>query len=400
MTAPVHIAYLVTHPIQYQVPLLCRLSEQPKIQLKAFFLSDLSTKGYHDPGFDLRLRWDIPLLKGYPYSFLPALGATDKRTFFKPYTYGIVKQLKADNIDILLLPGYGHQAYLRAIIAAKFLGIKILLFGDSHLLSLKRSWIKRVCKTLVYPFFLQAIDAFLAVGSWNKMYYRYYGVSDEKIFLMPFAVDNEYFRGKVHEAHASKENLRTKLNLKPGLPVILFASKFLSRKRPADLLEAYVRLSPDGTSEPNAYLLFIGDGEEREKLEQRAENLGWSNVRFLGFKNQSELPRYYDLCDVFVLPSEHEPWGLVVNEVMNAGKAIIVSDQVGCGPDLVCDGENGFVVPVGNIDALADRLSRLIDNPGMTAAMGEKSLRRISSWSYDEALDGILQAIDYVTVNQ
>ena len=348
----------------------------------------------------MQLRWDIPLLKGYSYSFLPALGAADKRTFLKPYTYGIVKHLKADNIDVLLLPGYGHQAYLRAIIAAKLLGRKVILFGDSHLLSLKRSWLKRIYKTLVYPFFFQAFDAFLAIGSWNKIYYRYYGVPEEKIFRMPFAVDNNFFQEEAQKAHSSRKCLRKALNLRPNFPVILFASKFLRRKRAADLLEAYVRLSPDGVSEPNAYLLFIGDGEERERLEQRVENLGWSNILFLGFKNQSELPRYYDLCDVFVLPSEHEPWGLVVNEVMNAGKAVIVSDQVGCGPDLVCDGVNGFVVPVGNIDVLADRLTRLINNPKLVTAMGEKSLRRISSWSYAEAVDGILQAIDYVASSQ
>ena len=65
------------------------------------------------------------------------------------------------------------------------------------------------------------------------------------------------------------------------------------------------------------------------------------DVRFLGFRNQSEMPAFYDLCDLFVLPSHFEPWGLVINEAMNAGKPVIVSDCVGAAPDLVQTGRNG-----------------------------------------------------------
>ena len=144
---------------------------------------------------------------------------------------------------------------------------------------------------------------------------------------MPYAVDNEFFRRKAEEAAGRREVFRESIGLDPGRPVILYASKFMARKHPMDLLEAYISLSPDGLREPDPYLLFVGNGEERNKLEKRAIATGWNSIRFMGFRNQSELPAFYDLCDLFVLPSTHEPWGLVINEVMNV-KPVIVTAQV------------------------------------------------------------------------
>ncbi|MEO6830434.1 MAG: glycosyltransferase family 4 protein, partial [Acidobacteriaceae bacterium] len=117
-----------------------------------------------------------------------------------------------------------------------------------------------------------------------------------------------------------------------------------------------------------------------------------AGIRLLGFRNQSELPRYYDLCTVFVLPSVHEPWGLVVNEVMNAGRAVIVSDQVGCQPDLVVDGENGCVFPARNVAALADALERVLADPAECKKMGERGRTRIEDFSFDENVNGLVRA--------
>jgi glycosyltransferase involved in cell wall biosynthesis len=260
-----------------------------------------------------------------------------------------------------------------------------------------RSPVKRGLKKLLLPTLFRLIDGFLAIGTLNREYYVHYGVPHHKIFMMPYAVDNAFFQNRAREARMCREQLRAELGLEPGRPVILYASKLQRRKRPGDLLEAYVKLSPNGTMEPRPYLLFVGDGEERHRLEQRVRGLGWRSILFLGFKNQSELPRYYDLCDVFVLPSEREQWGLVVNEAMNAARPVVVSDQVGCAPDLVRDGLNGFVFPVGDVAALAERLRRLTEEPELARQMGEESLRIIEKWSFDADIAGLLEALDRVT---
>jgi len=116
-------------------------------------------------------------------------------------------------------------------------------------------------------------------------------------------------------------------------------------------------------------------------------------VRFAGFQNQTQMPAYYAACDVYVLCSQRETWGLAVNEAMNAGKPVIVTDQVGAAKDLVGDGDNGYVVPVGDVDVLSDRLRRITSDELLARRMGASSLRRISRWDFEADVAGLWQAL-------
>lgn len=393
MSRRYRLAYVVSHPIQYQAPLLRYIASEPEIDLAVFFLSDLSVRGRLDRGFGIPVQWDVPLLDGYTHHFLPTLGRADQLSFWRPVAYGLRSHLETGGFDALWLHGYSHYIIMQALAVAKLQGIKVLFRSDSHLKSDLQSRPKRWFKERIVPRLFRAIDGFLAIGTLNREYYVHYGAPEERIFMMPYAVDNAFFQSRADKALPYREAMREELGLEPGRAVILYASKFQPRKRPHDLLEAYIRLSPDGVTEPSPHLLFIGDGEERPRLEARARRLGWSTVKFQGFQNQTQLPRYYDLCDVFVLPSEYEPWGLVVNEAMNAGKPLIISDHVGAGPDLVRDGTNGFVVPVGDVAGLADRLKRLTTDPELARRMGRESRRRIAEWSFETDLRVLLQAL-------
>ena len=164
-----------------------------------------------------------------------------------------------------------------------------------------------------------------------------------------------------------------------------------------DLLEAYSRFIETRTPENRPYLVVVGDGEQRAQLEAQAQQLRLEDVRFAGFRNQSELPRFFQLADVFVLPSRHEPWGLIVNEAMASGCPVIVSTDVGCHADLVTDGVEGCVFPVGDIPALTQALHRVFFSPGSAATMGEAARRRISTWTYEEDIQGLRRALAAVT---
>ncbi len=120
------------------------------------------------------------------------------------------------------------------------------------------------------------------------------------------------------------------------------------------------------------------------------------NIRFLGFRNQTELPRFYDLCNVFVLASVDEPWGLVVNEVMNAARPVIVSDQVGCHQNLVQNGVNGYVVKACDTRVLADSLRAVLAGEQTGQTMGAESLKMIQRYSFDENVAGIREALEHV----
>ncbi len=394
MTSRYRVACLVSHPIQYQAPMFRYLTALPGIDLTVLFLSDLSIREYHDPGFGVSFKWDVPLLEGYRGEFLPALGARDSLSFWRPFTYAIRRRLAAGCFDALWIHGYAHQAMLRAIAAARSLGIKVLMRGESHLGSESRSPLTRVIKRRLLPRLFERIDAFLTIGARNREYYLAYGVPAAKMFAMPYAVDTEFFRAGAEAARPGREHLRSELNLAPGRPIVLFASKLQQRKRARDLIEACAAIE----SLPRPYLLMVGDGEERSALQARTRALGLDDtVRFLGFRNQTELPRLYDLCDVFVLPSDAEPWGLVLNEVMNAGKPVIASDAVGAAPDLVIEGVNGFVYPVGDIGALARALERVTRSPEHAAAMGAKSLEIVARYSFEAGGAGLLAALAAVT---
>ena len=382
------LAYLVSHPIQYQAPLLREIARQPGLDLTVLFLSDVSTRAYRDPGFGEDVRWDVPLLDGYRHEFLPTLGR---------FPYGISRALKRGRFDALWVHGYNHYANVWAIRAAKRLGIKVYLRGESTKISAPRGPLKNFLKSLYLRPLFSLCDGFLYIGNRNREYYESYGVAKEKLFPVPYAVDNAFFQERAAAAAKDREVFRASLGLEPGRPVILFAGKLMERKHPHDLLEAYLRLSPDGKSEPRPYLLFVGNGDQRLKLEAKAASTGWNSIHFLGFKNQTQLPAFYDLCDVFVLPSTHEPWGLAVNEAMNSGKAVIVSDQVGCAPDLVEDGENGYVFPAGNIALLADRLLSVTADPSLARRMGDNGRYLIEKASFQEDIAGLRRALEAVS---
>jgi glycosyltransferase involved in cell wall biosynthesis len=141
----------------------------------------------------------------------------------------------------------------------------------------------------------------LPISSMNRDYWRHYMGPEFPSFLVPYAVDNEYFQKMAAEASHSREEFRQQLNLDKNRPVILFASKLLNRKRCIDLIDAYLGIKPTpGGKRP--YLLIVGDGSERAACEAKIRAAGEADVCFLGFQNQSQLAQFYDLCDVFVLP--------------------------------------------------------------------------------------------------
>ena len=394
------LGYLVSHPIQYQAPLLRRIAAEPDIDLHVFFGSDLSVRSYQDEGFGATVEWDVPLLDGYSSEFLPLV--RDKRTISiaSPVSRGIYDRLRgskgAPPIDVLWVHGYSTVNSFHGMIAARALGIPVLLRAESWLRDRDRSPVKLAAKHAFFRGLRQLVDAVLPIGTLNSEYWTHYLGEDMPQFLMPYAVDNEFFRARAAQAVAGREALRRELELEPGRSVILFASKLQNRKQCIDLVEAVLRLPTLLAPDRQPYLLIVGDGEERANCERRVAAAGATNIRFCGFRNQSELPRFFDLADVFVLPSRHEPWGLIVNEVMNAGRAIIVSNDVGSQPDLITDGVDGLVYPVNDIAALANALVRVLTTPGLAGRLGEQARERILSWSFDQDLLGLRAALTHV----
>jgi glycosyltransferase involved in cell wall biosynthesis len=394
----IRLAYIVSHPIQYQAKLLRRIAADPGIDLTVFFCSDLSLRKYKDPGFGVDVAWDVPLTEGYRSVMLPRWRDTDTLSPTRPIARGIFRGLlrgiDGEPFDAMWSHGYSTVNAMHAILAAKALGIPVLLRTDSWLGERARTPAKLFVKMLFFKALRSLIDGVLAVGKRNVLYWEHYFGPDFPIFLMPYAVDNNYFSERVAAAALQRETMQAELGLDPSRPVILYASKFVKRKNADQLLEAWLQVRATTTLAP--YLLFVGDGEIRAQVERRAAESGCEGVKFLGFRNQSELPRFFDLSDVFVLPARHEAFGLIVNEAMASGLPVVISDDVGCADDLVRNGENGYVYPVNDIDALRDALIATLQ-PGRAAAMGQSSRKILATWSFDEDIAALKAALRQVT---
>jgi len=388
MDKPVRIAVINTHPITYFAPLYQHINEHPKINLSVIYLSNVGISDAFDSGFNQSIPSDFNLLNGYEYIFC---GKNYKnkvpRGFFSIITPEIWKTIRQSDYDVIWFHGYNYAAYIIAFVAAIFSKKKILFRSETHL-KLKRTWIKRVIRDSILKVYFHFVDGFLAIGSLNKSYYEKLGVPASKITLVPYAVDNERFGSFSVDDHSKKIGVSDYQNLDPSLPTILYCAKFISRKNPDLVLQALNILHQNGKS---ANLIMAGNGPNLSHMETLANKLNLRNVFFSGFVGQTKLPELYALCDIFVHPSDDEPWGLVINEAMAAGLPIIVGKNVGSAQDLVFNDMNGSKLDELTAECLAEHISEIIFDIKKLKRMSNASRNIIKNWGFDECLDGIIE---------
>jgi glycosyltransferase involved in cell wall biosynthesis len=387
-TRKIRIAVVNTHPIQYFAPLYAYVNESPDIEVTALYLSDFSMRGATDHGFGQVVKWDIDLLGGYPYRFV---GPNAKTLVPTGFSSTIVPEIwdavRRGGFDALWIHGHGVAANLIAAAAAKSIGIPVFMRCETHLALPRGGWKAALRRPLLSALY-RTIDGFLAIGSANREFYRAMGVPDNRISLVPYTVDNARFTTRATLSEEQRAAVRERYGISSDRPAILFISKFMRRKHPDHLVEAARRLAAEGLAFD---LVLAGNGEMQAELERLASDL--PNVVMPGFVNQQEMPTILAACDIFVLPAEDEPWGLIVNEAMCAGLPVVVSSEVGCVADLVKDGWNGHTFEARDIDGLTNALRPIISDPSQRKAMSARSRELIDNWSYQECLAGLREAV-------
>jgi glycosyltransferase involved in cell wall biosynthesis len=393
------LAILNTHPIQYFAPLYRRLAQEPDIDLMVYFCSRQGANEYLDTGFGKRIKWDVSLLDGYQHRFLRNLRRRDVvvlNQFWCLVNPGIISELRDGGYDALWVNGHNHATYMLAMVAARMLRIPVLMRCETQLL-LHRSGIKRAIREPVLNLLYNKLcRACLPIGRLNREFYQFHGVSDDRLFTVPYAVDNDYFTNPPRRPE-DRAAVRKELGLPLDKALVLFVSKLLPGKRPMDLLVAFHRNQQLGAK---AAVVFVGSGEQETALNRYVQDNGLRDVFFLGFRNQSELPKIYSIADIFVFPSDEEPWGLVLNEVMCAGLPVIVSNAIGAAPDLVRHGDNGFIYDAGDVGQLSEYLRQLLAEPETRRRMGESSRRIIERWDYEACVRGVKEALAAVSRGQ
>lgn len=386
------LAIVVTHPIQYYVPVFRRLAKQ--CTLKVYYTwgeGGFSEK--YDPDFKRIVNWDLPLLDGYEYEFLKNTSKNPGSHYGKGIINpNIVQKIASFKPDAILIYGYIYDSHFKVM--RQFKGkIPVWFRGDSNLLD-KSSFLKKQLKFVYLKWVYKYIDKAFYVGQNNKDYFSQYGIKQKNLVLAPHAVDNERF-GTVRQAETTQ--LRDSLGVKKDEILILFAGKLEPKKNPTLLLNAFLQVTDNlhqnsGELEDcKIHLLIVGNGILEENL--KAESINYSNnIHFIDFQNQTQMPVFYQACDVFCLPSSGpgETWGLAVNEAMACGKAIIVSDKVGCAVDLVKHGINGYIFKSND---LFDLKQKLKTSKQKLKEMGLKSSEIIANWTLEHQVNAFIKSL-------
>ena len=391
------IAVFISHPIQYQTPLFKKLAAQPGIDLTVFFFWDFGVKETYDPQFGQKVKWDIPVLEGYKSEFLKNISHNKtSANFFGEINPGLFFKIANGRYDAMIVFGWQTISHWFAILAGFLTGTPVFVRGENPFnQEPKKSFFKKIVKQIVLRGLFKLIKGFFYIGEENKEFYRYYGVPESKLYFVPYAADNDRFMAEAKKLKPIKDKLKRKLGISKQQNVILFSGKLVNGKRPFDLISAYEELIGEMLKERSLRpaLVFMGNGPIKANLEKYVKQNELDQVYFVGFKNQSEMPEFYVIADVFVLPSGGETWGLVVNEAMCFSLPVIVSSAVSCGKDLIIPGQNGYIFSVGDKKSLLDCLNKILSNQKIAKEMSKKSFEIISKWNFDEDIKGILKAI-------
>jgi glycosyltransferase involved in cell wall biosynthesis len=364
------------------------MAVRPDVDLKVAYCTLRGAEAAHDSGFATTVKWDVPLLDGYDWMEVPNKGSSGDG-FFGLYNPGLWSLIREGRFDAILY----YAGYLRASFWISYLASRLsrtaFLFGtDTTTLSPvdSRKW-KLWAKRIAWPILYRLADQVIVPSTGTFELMRSLGIPAEHITLTPFVVDNDWW--SAHSRKVDRNAVRASWGATPTTKVILFCAKLQPWKRPNDLLKAFA-----SANQPDSLLVFAGEGPLRSQLEDEARSLGiFERVRFLGFVNQSELPAIYSASDLMVLPSDYEPFGVVVNEAMLCGCAVAVSDRVGAARDLVTPVNRSFVFPSGDVAALAQLLRSFVADPALLVEYREAAARRIAAWSPAENVAATVDAV-------
>jgi glycosyltransferase involved in cell wall biosynthesis len=327
---------------------------------QCWYCSDETIKGHLDAEFDSVVAWDIPMLEGYQYRFFRNFSwkASIYNGFFGLINPGMALALFREPRSVVVVHGWAYLTNILVLLAAWLAGHRVCMRGESPLNQelLKSKLNFRVKKVVLQGFLFRFIHLFLYIGTQNKLFYQHFGVRDERLVFVPYAVDNARFQHSAALLLSDKPTLRKELNLPSDARIVLFTAKYIEKKRPLDLLSAYGKLPT-----ANTCLVMVGEGKVRPQMEEFIKAHQIQSAILKGFVNQTDIVKYYATADVFVMCSgQGETWGLSVNEAMNFGLPVVVSDLIGCAFDLVEQGENGFVIRVGDVDGLSDAIEKAL----------------------------------------
>jgi glycosyltransferase involved in cell wall biosynthesis len=386
---PVRLAVLAASPVYYQAPLYRRIAADSRLDFTAIFASDQGARRPFAIADRHAVDWGVDALGAYNSTFLKnATRNPSGGSVFALRDIDVIACIRRGRFDVLWLHGYHTLTHVLAAATQKAVGGALLFREEQTLLSPRPFWKVALKEVGLRWLFRGSYGLF--IGTENRRWFERWGMPAGRLFHVPYAVDNESLRHAASELAPHRQELRAEFGLPAHGPVILSVGRLIEKKQPLHLLRAFQCVR----SERRCSLLVVGSGPLESEMRRVVTAERIPDVVFAGFLDQTEVHRAYACGDVFALVSSHdETWGVVVNEAMNFGLPIVVSDRVGSGSDLVQSDNNGFIIPHDDLEALTSALHRLIVSEDLRRQFGAASRAKVAPLTYDAAATGLAAAV-------
>ena len=276
--------------------------------------------------------------------------------------------------DLVVLYDYGTKEGRRLIWKCRRKKIPYVVNCDGMILPRKKSFLK----DLVKKWLLSKASAYLASGQHAKEYFLRYGAKEEKIHIHKFSALHEDEILKAPTNEEEKKRLREKLGLPLDKKIVIAVGRFIPLKRYDYLLKVWSKL------DENHCLLLIGGGSEYAQYREIINDKNLKNVILEGFHSPQELYEYYKAADLFVHPSTYDVWGLVINEAMANGLPVVVSNTCVAGLELIKEGKNGYLFPMGEENAAIDKVSLILRDEELQRDMSLEGIKTIQGYTVED----------------
>lgn len=385
------VLLVATHVVQYASPLYRLLASDPRVELQVAYCSLQGAEPGVDPEFGREVKWDLPLLEGYPWIQVPNKARRPGiGHFFGLWNPGLWNMVRNGCFDVVVLcTGYMFASHWVALFAAKSKGIPVIFSSDTSVIESRdqASW-KRWIKPRILGWAYRSANVLMVISLAGREVALRVGMPAARIARVRSVMDKSEWQART--ANFDVGQVREAWNVPRQAPVVFYCAKLQEWKRPLDLIRAFAKAAV-----PGAYLVMAGDGPQRDEIEKEiaALKIG-ENVRLLGFVNTSQLPGHYKAADLLVLPSRYDPCPFVVPESMFSGTPVILSDAVVGRADMIDPGKSGYLYPCGNIEALAALLQKTLSNRALLNELKSGVAAQMESWTAQDYVDSFVDGLE------
>ncbi len=377
----IRVVAVFPEPTPYRAPLLDRVAALPEIDLTVLYAArTVAGRTWHvDP------HHRAVYLSGVR---LPGAGLVLHHDY--PLTPGVARALERARPDVVVVSGWSTFASQGAIAWCRLRRVPYVLVVESHDEGPRPGWRRSIKRTFVPPIVRNSAGT-LVTGTLARRSMIERGASPERVRVFANTIDVEGFGERADRLAARRPELREALGASQDDVVVLSVARLASEKGHDVLIRAVA-----AAEDPRLVLVLAGSGPERERLESLGRELG-VRLFLAGDTPWDRIVEVYAAADVFALLSEREPWAVVVNEAAACGLPLVLSDRVGAAHDLLQDGKNGFLVPVGDVAAAAAALGRLAADPDARRRAGARSREAVRSWGYGPSVESFRVAVHEAT---